>query len=80
MQPSNAGSRSSSTRISKPPTTSSCEVFGLGPGELTRDEAGDVVHVELQAGDGVVWLHPESPEFGLASPRTRRRRDRERWP
>jgi MerR family transcriptional regulator, thiopeptide resistance regulator len=25
---------------------------------------------ELEAGDGVVWLHPESPEFGLASPAT----------
>jgi MerR family transcriptional regulator, thiopeptide resistance regulator len=45
-------------------------VFGLGPGELTRDDQGKVVHGELQAGDGVVWLHPESPEFGLASPRT----------
>jgi DNA-binding transcriptional MerR regulator/uncharacterized glyoxalase superfamily protein PhnB len=45
------------------------DVFGLGPGQLTRDDAGRVVHAELQAGDGVVWLHPESPEFGLASPR-----------
>lgn len=45
-------------------------VFGLGPGQLTRDQDGNVVHGELQAGDGVVWLHPESPPFGLASPRT----------
>jgi DNA-binding transcriptional MerR regulator/uncharacterized glyoxalase superfamily protein PhnB len=45
-------------------------VFGLGPGELTRDEHGRVVHGELQAGDGVVWLHPESSEFALSSPRT----------
>jgi MerR family transcriptional regulator, thiopeptide resistance regulator len=45
-------------------------VFGLGPGELTRDADGRVVHGELQAGDGVIWLHPESPQFGLASPRT----------
>jgi DNA-binding transcriptional MerR regulator len=44
--------------------------FGLGPGQLTRDDQGRVVHGELQAGDGVVWLHPESPEFGLASPRS----------
>jgi DNA-binding transcriptional MerR regulator/uncharacterized glyoxalase superfamily protein PhnB len=44
--------------------------FGLGPGELTRDGDGRPVHGELQAGDGVVWLHPESPAFGLASPRT----------
>ena len=28
------------------------------------------MHGELQAGDGVVWLHPELPGAGLASPRT----------
>ena len=43
-------------------------VFGLGPGELSRDEEGNVVHGEIQAGDGVVWLHRETREFGLASP------------
>ena len=42
--------------------------FGLGPGTLTRDDEGRVVHVELQAGDGVLWLHPEAPDFALASP------------
>lgn len=46
------------------------EVFGLGPGELNHDDTGRIVHGEIQAGDGVVWLHPESKEFGLASPRT----------
>jgi DNA-binding transcriptional MerR regulator len=46
------------------------KVFGLGPGELTRDADGQAVHGELQAGDGVVWLHPESPEFDMASPRS----------
>jgi len=45
-------------------------VFGLGPGELTRDGEGNIVHGELQAGDGVVWLHPEAPAFDMASPRT----------
>src|SRR5438552_2701450 len=45
-------------------------VFGLGPGELHRDDEGRVVHGELQAGDGVVWLHREAPEFGMASPRS----------
>ena len=45
-------------------------VFGLGPGQLTRDDNGNVVHGELQAGDGVVWLHPETAEFKLVSPRT----------
>lgn len=45
-------------------------VFGLGPGELTRDGEGTPVHGELEAGSGVVWLHPESEEFCLASPAT----------
>jgi DNA-binding transcriptional MerR regulator len=45
-------------------------VFGLGPGQLTRDDDGNIVHGELQAGDGVVWLHPEAPAFGMQSPRT----------
>ncbi len=45
-------------------------VFGLGPGELTRNPEGVVVHGELEAGDGIVWLHPESPDFNLASPKT----------
>src|SRR5437763_10463031 len=45
-------------------------VFGLGPGELTRDGDGHPVHGELQAGDGVLWLHPESAEWRLSSPRS----------
>ncbi len=45
-------------------------VFGLTPGELTEDDTGTVVHAELYAGDGVVWLHPETEAYGLASPRT----------
>jgi MerR family transcriptional regulator, thiopeptide resistance regulator len=43
-------------------------VFGLGEGELTRDGTGRVVHAELQAGDGVLWLHNETEEWALASP------------
>ena len=46
------------------------EVFGLGPGTLTRSPDGAAVHAEVQAGDGVIWLHPEQPEHGLASPST----------
>jgi len=46
------------------------EVFGLAPGELTRDEDGTVVHGEVYAGDGVIWMHRESEEFRLASPAT----------
>jgi MerR family transcriptional regulator, thiopeptide resistance regulator len=45
-------------------------VFGLGPGQLTRDGDGRPVHGELQAGDGVLWLHPESAEWKLSSPRS----------
>ncbi len=44
-------------------------VFGLGPGKLSRDGEGNVVHGEIQAGDGVVWLHRETHDFGLASPK-----------
>lgn len=43
-------------------------VFGFGPGELTRDPDGNVVHGEIQAGDGEFWLHLESEPFGLRSP------------
>jgi MerR family transcriptional regulator, thiopeptide resistance regulator len=44
------------------------DVFGLAPGELTRAPDGTVVHAEVYGGDGVIWLHPETDEFGLASP------------
>jgi DNA-binding transcriptional MerR regulator/uncharacterized glyoxalase superfamily protein PhnB len=43
-------------------------VFGFGPGAISRDENGRVVHAELHVGDGVVWIHPPSVEYGLASP------------
>lgn len=45
------------------------DVFGLAPGEITLDPSGTAVHAEVYAGDGVVWLHPETDAFGLASPR-----------
>ena len=44
------------------------DVFGFTPGELTTDPDGNVVHAEVVAGDGLIWLHPETDEFGLASP------------
>ena len=65
------------------------DVFGLVAGELTRDGDGRVVHGEVFAGDGVIWMHQESEEFRLASPATsghgialhgRRRRRRGRPP
>jgi DNA-binding transcriptional MerR regulator len=46
------------------------EVFGLVAGELTRDADGRVVHGEVFAGDGVIWMHRESEEHRLASPAT----------
>lgn len=45
------------------------EVFGLGPGHLIRDDDGTAVHAELAAGNGTVWLHPESDDHSLGSPR-----------
>jgi MerR family transcriptional regulator, thiopeptide resistance regulator len=47
-----------------------CRVFELGPGEVHRDGEGHVVHVQMQAGHGEVWLHRESPTFRLASPKS----------
>lgn len=46
------------------------DVFGLGAGPLTVGADGVAVHGEVHAGDGVIWLHPERSEHGLASPRT----------
>lgn len=46
------------------------DAFELGPGQLTRDEDGCAVHGELEAGDGVIWLHRESTEYGLSSPKS----------
>lgn len=45
------------------------EVFGLEAGRLERDGDGKVVHAEVTAGDGVIWLHRVAPEFGLDSPK-----------
>jgi MerR family transcriptional regulator, thiopeptide resistance regulator len=44
------------------------EVFGFTPGQVTTTPDGEVVHAEVYAGDGIIWLHPESDEYGLASP------------
>lgn len=45
------------------------DVFDLGAGPLVRNEAGVVVHGEVIAGDGVIWLHPVSEQYRLQSPR-----------
>jgi len=44
------------------------DVLALGAGEIVRGDDGTVVHAEVRTGDGVVWLHPVAPEWGLASP------------
>lgn len=44
-------------------------VFGFAPGPLTYDDDGIAVHGVVIAGDGQVWLHPESQEARLSSPR-----------
>ncbi len=44
------------------------DVFGLTPGEVTTIPDGTVVHAEVYAGDGVIWLHPETEQYRLASP------------
>ena len=43
-------------------------MFGFGPGTISRDGSGRVVHGELHVGDGVIWMHPPSADYGLASP------------
>jgi MerR family transcriptional regulator, thiopeptide resistance regulator len=43
-------------------------VFGFGPGTITRNESGQVIHGEMHVGDGVIWMHPPSDEYYLASP------------
>lgn len=43
-------------------------VFDFGPGTITRDKSGRVVHGELHVGDGVVWMHPPSADYRLVSP------------
>ena len=46
------------------------EVLGFAAGELARNDDGKVVHGEVFAGDGVIWMHRETEEFRLASPAT----------
>jgi DNA-binding transcriptional MerR regulator len=47
------------------------KVFGLGAGRIDRDDDGRVVHAEVHAGDGVIWLHREqADDYRLLSPRT----------
>jgi DNA-binding transcriptional MerR regulator len=47
------------------------DVFGFAAGPLHRSPTGaKVVHAEVYVGDGVIWMHQESPHHRLASPAT----------
>ncbi len=46
------------------------DVFGFAPGEITKDGQGNVQHGFVRGGDGEIWLHPESEQFKMASPKT----------
>lgn len=45
------------------------DVLGLAPGPVT-EQGGRAHHGEVHVGDGVLWLHAESPDLGLLSPAT----------
>jgi MerR family transcriptional regulator, thiopeptide resistance regulator len=53
-------------------------VFGLGPGEISRDDDGNAVHAALRAGDGEVWLHP-SPSSSVSRRRSGSAGPARRW-
>ncbi|MEM8746547.1 MAG: VOC family protein [Actinomycetota bacterium] len=36
---------------------------------MSRDGDGNAVHAEIEAGDGVIWMHPERPEYDLSTPK-----------
>jgi uncharacterized glyoxalase superfamily protein PhnB len=44
-------------------------VFGLASGGLHRLDDGTVVHAEVRNGDDAIWLHRETSEHDLTSPR-----------
>jgi uncharacterized glyoxalase superfamily protein PhnB len=46
------------------------EVFGFASGGVERDGDGRVVHGEVVADEGRIWLHRVTPEHELATPRT----------
>jgi uncharacterized glyoxalase superfamily protein PhnB len=45
-------------------------VLGFESGGLERDPDGNVVHGEVRVGEGRLWLHVTTEEFGLATPVT----------
>ncbi len=45
------------------------EAFGFTSGGLHRLDDGTVVHAEVRSGDAAIWLHRETAEHEMASPR-----------
>ena len=45
------------------------EVFGFTSGGLHRIDDGTVAHAEVRNGDAAIWLHRETAEHELGSPR-----------
>ncbi len=45
------------------------QAFGLTSGGLHRLDDGTVVHAEVRNGDAAIWLHGETAEHAMASPR-----------
>ena len=45
------------------------DAFGFTSGGLHRVDDGTVVHAEVRHGDAAIWLHRETDEHEMASPR-----------
>jgi uncharacterized glyoxalase superfamily protein PhnB len=45
------------------------ETFGFTSGGLHRLDDGTVVHAEVRCGDAAIWLHGETAEHEMGSPR-----------
>jgi uncharacterized glyoxalase superfamily protein PhnB len=46
------------------------DAFGFSSGGVERDEAGQPVHGEVNAGQFTIWLHRVTTEHNMASPRS----------
>ena len=48
------------------------DTFGFTSGGLHRLDDGTVVHAEVRHGDAAIWLHQETAQHEMASPRSAR--------
>lgn len=46
------------------------EIFGFSPGVLQRTEDGQIVHGEVHTNGETIWLHRETADHELTSPRS----------